>query len=66
MGEAISCRRLYDLLKAVPDLVSDEEKLIDFESSVSQEEHMEVTWRRSLGQASSQFGGDRRTKVDIK
>ena len=41
MGEAISCRRLYDLLKAVPDLVSDEEKLIDFESSVSQEEHME-------------------------
>ena len=28
---------VYDLLRAVPDLVSDEEKLIDFEASVSKE-----------------------------
>ena len=41
MGEAFTCRKLYALLKSVPDLVSDEEKLIEFESSVNQEEHMD-------------------------
>ena len=41
MGEAFTSRKLYTLLKAVPDLVSDEEKRIDFDSSVSQEEHMD-------------------------
>ena len=38
IGEPLTCRKLYALLKAVPDLVSNEEKLIDFELSVNQEE----------------------------
>ena len=41
IGEAITCRQLYALLKAVPDMVSEEEKSIDFKASVSQEEEVQ-------------------------
>ena len=39
--ESISCRQLEAVLQLVPELVSPEEKLIDFESSIAQEEEEE-------------------------